>query len=474
MTCIAKILKPSIDCLSELLEITTAQTDIAANLATKEIKINKNGNQVSASFDTPYSEYNAMHQMAGSQMPPYSIRSNDKDYAIIDSRLSKLSDNSFNDQDNNGFYTEIELYEFHNISILKKYYYRYFIPVESTSLFSGDTFERLAYKTEGGQYGSILNIGSLNAHIYTCKTYIVVEPLDEYEYAELEKIAYSILLAFGLLTGTLHLEESYAVASTTSDFSTTVGVYYKSLRETLKSQYSIFTTNAYSVLIPIAKRSSCRDAEERMMNIIKNKWGCRIKPMPTDVISNMCALLHSSGSIARAAVTILEASRFGLEIQAAVYCIVYETICSYIQNTAKRVLDDAEWGAINIALNKVINNACVSDDKKKFLRKKIDNANQPTNQDKLSAPFKTFGYELSPEEFSLIKDRNRFLHGSTNIAKRDKETDKLFYSCIMYHKLCCILLLKLSGYSGYIINNMAIYDFGATKTADGKWGFQHI
>ena len=99
----------------------------------------------------------------------------------------------------------------------------------------------------------------------------------------------------------------------------------------------------------------------------------------------------------------------------------------------------------------------LDEEEKKYLKNKINNLNQPPNTDKLSLPFKAVGYNLSKEEIEVIKDRNKFLHGHLNINVNETEINKLFYTSLMLHRLCCVLILKLCGFQGYIINNKALF-----------------
>lgn len=118
-------------------------------------------------------------------------------------------------------------------------------------------------------------------------------------------------------------------------------------------------------------------------------------------------------------------------------------------------------GGIKKDLQKVISenlqNGILSRMQADFLKNKIDNLNTPTNMDKLKLPFEHLGYSLSDAEIAGIKDRNRFMHGILNTNKEEEMADKLFHASLLMHKLSCILLLKHCGFSGYIINNLALF-----------------
>ena len=219
------------------------------------------------------------------------------------------------------------------------------------------------------------------------------------------------------------------------------------------------------------------NAEERMMKIIDEKWKFRINRVNVDVFSKMMNLFYENESIARAALISLTASRLGLELQAGVYCIAFETICNSINKIyglqAPHIIDETQWHTIKHDLLDVIDSSSLPKEAKSFGKNKINNLNQSTNKDKLTLSFKAVGYNLSSEENKAIADRNLFLHGHLNINSGEKEIDKLFYTSIIFHRLCCTLILKMSGFEGYIVNNNVLY---ATEIniITNEWGFKKI
>ena len=98
---------------------------------------------------------------------------------------------------------------------------------------------------------------------------------------------------------------------------------------------------------------------------------------------------------------------------------------------------------------------------------KLHAFNQGSNNKKLSDPFSELGYKLTAEERELlIRDRNKFLHGddySSFDDSFDSEFKELFHISMRLQKLIAVLLLKQSGYSGYILNNAKIYDYISEK-----------
>lgn len=167
--------------------------------------------------------------------------------------------------------------------------------------------------------------------------------------------------------------------------------------------------------------------------------------------------------------TIVEASKFAIDTQLAMYCVAFETLSKQImkihQIKPPTVIDKDVWKnqirplfLNTVEYIKKDEQIELSEDQFVFLDKKINSFNNPTNKDTLKLPFEKLGYNLSEEELICIDYRNLSLHGTLPINKGEDEIDKLFYVNLMMHKLCSILILKLAEFEGYIINNIKLHE----------------
>lgn len=106
------------------------------------------------------------------------------------------------------------------------------------------------------------------------------------------------------------------------------------------------------------------------------------------------------------------------------------------------------------------------------LNNKLHQINYGSNNQKLAEPFDKFGYKLSKEEENVLYvHRNKFIHGYDFLILEvdfDTEFKELFHLSFLIHKLCAILLLKLSGYSGYIINLPKTYAYITKQKTSGR------
>lgn len=85
--------------------------------------------------------------------------------------------------------------------------------------------------------------------------------------------------------------------------------------------------------------------------------------------------------------------------------------------------------------------------------KNINKLNAPPNADKLSESFTHIGYTISKEQKDILKDRNRFLHGSfLKTIGDDAAFREGLHTALRLHFMIAVLIYKLAGFTGKIIN----------------------
>lgn len=466
-----KYIEPSISLIKELLELKEGKINGITYAENAPVLVEKEDNSFDLEFNSV--DYNSIDKAKYENLDNFQLICNGKTYIVPknQSHIAKIKDH----YDERGFGCTIRVSDIHTPSINQEeaYYFRYIIPVDKKVHFTD--FRGWNFEIGNSYLGTGLmkiEFPQGEAHFYHAnikeQSFLIVESRFMCEFKEIDKIAYSVLLGFGFIIGKVYLNEAYAIVATTDDFLNPVGVYYKSLRKSIECQYTIFTTNVYSVLMPIAKRMACPDAEKRMMNLIeKRKWNFAIEEISEEIFSCLVLNFYKYDAIARSALLLLDSSTLTLELQPAAYCIAYETLCTELSKLCNlqshTVIEKSTWekGGVRKELLGVIEakrkQNVLNDEQAEFLRKKVNNMNMPTNRDKLNMPFLHFGYTLSDLEISAIGDRNRFMHGNLNADKEEELADKLFTTSLIMHKLSCILILKFAGFEGYIINNLALY-----------------
>ncbi|WP_099463096.1 hypothetical protein [Parabacteroides provencensis] len=485
MALINKILHPTLKLIDSFKRMRTGHVTGLSFGSDAVTLISKSENSIKLKFVIPITDYSAVDNAKQSNLPEFHFTHNHKKWIIPAnvSRIENIRDNVLCGGSND-FSLALDSQAIYDakIDINRKYFFRYIVPIPNRAWH--DDYDRYHYESHGKNIDGLIKITCPTDQIhlfqfeYKKQYYLVIESGEKYELDQFEKVAFNTLLTLGFLSGTLHLNEVFIVAANRKSFNVPVGIYFKTLRKSIKGQYSIFTTNAYSVLMPLSAKMTAKDAKERMLTLIERHWKFRIDRISMEVFSNMVTLFNDHDSIARAALMTLSASWLEHEVQSGVYCIAFETLCSKIYKThsliAPRAISECSWNSLKPVFSDVVTNTtCLSEDEIKFIKNKLENLNQPTNASKLRLPFEVLGYNLSQAEIKAINDRNKFLHGHLNIDKGDKEIDKLFYTSLMFHKLCCVLILKLSGFEGYIINNIPLHA-PFVNYAIREWGFKRI
>ncbi|MEP0711206.1 hypothetical protein [Algoriphagus sp.] len=343
-------------------------------------------------------------------------------------------------------------------------YHRVLIPISDTQ-FNFDHIARYRYDSDAAIKNRELvkvNIEKYKFHFYTFKkddkVYWAIDSLQKLAFREFQELAYSIFNSYGFITGDLHLNEAYYVCSNDHRFVSDLELMYASLRDSLITGYGIYTTNPYSVYVPLF-RSQQKEIDHKFVKT----WTQKLVWFPEDVFSNLATLLYKNDSISRAALIVLEANLQPLELKAASYCVAFEAVCHTIKKefgiSSPNVIDNEVWNdTIKSQFSNLIDNLAsketINEDQKRILTSKLNNWNQPTNRDSLTAPFSKYSYTLSSDEFKCIDNRNRFLHGSLPVDERnhDEAFSELYHISLTIHKLIYILILKAAKFEGYIIN----------------------
>lgn len=302
------------------------------------------------------------------------------------------------------------------------------------------------------------------------QSYLVIETLLPVEYDKFASIQYSILLAIGLIRDYLILHEFFLFMSNKKGMITSCLCEYKKLIDSVKTKYPIIVPYfiGFEDIIKRNKISYCSAQLKRLKDKFQSQW---IEPK---LIGNVATFLVQYPSLQRALSILIVGSHANLEYQASVFFIALETICNVCKIIMPKqkdtLVEKEEWEMIDERINNVITDFSeniISKDKKGQLIKNIRNkCNSVPNGEKLSRPFDYFGYKLTMlDTETLNKDRNRYLHGNVSGDSLKEQETEIFRTCCNVHKLCCILLLLMAGYDGYIINNAVLFGFKQEKRA---------
>jgi len=357
-------------------------------------------------------------------------------------------------------------------------YHRVLIPV-SDSQFRFNHIARNRFDSDASFKNKELvkvQIEDYKFHLFTFKkddkVYCAIDSLQRLAFRDFQELAYSIFNSYGFVGGDLHLNEAYYICSNEAKFLAELELMYASLRDSLITGYGIYTSNPYSVYVPLFM-SQQKEIDHEFVKT----WTEKLVWFPEDVFSNLATLLYKYDSISRAALIVLEANLQPLELKAASYCVAFEAVCHTIKKEfvikSPNVIDNDIWDTtIKKQFLKLIDNLrhdnTINEEQERILSNKLNNWNQPTNRDSLTAPFIKYSYNLSKDEYKCIDNRNRFLHGSLPVNERDEDEAfrELYHISMTIHKLIYVLILKASEFNGFIINYPKLHQHITGRTID--------
>lgn len=361
-----------------------------------------------------------------------------------------------------------------------RYFYRIVQPLDDTSW----THDIHTYAYQDGHYLSsgllevYLKDGIVQTYPYkrNGEKYLVTDIMYSVTISEAYDIAYTMAVSLGVIKSVIFLDEYYIIASDTDTFENIIGINYQSMRPTIHGQYHIFTSNVFSLLSTIEQNKDIHYAKRQLTTEDGKENRNLLDWLQMDTFSQLTRLLYEDARLLRTANIIIEASSQPLEHQAALYCVALETITSVVTEIKPHVypMDYALYEKkVKPLLDKQIDDLFregVFDERVKIIfKKRIKNElDKSVNQNKITTAFAEVGYTLSKIEEKCIEKRNPIFHGA-DIIKRgtlEEKTDYLFHLSLVLHKLCNILLLKLAGFKGYVINNAVLYGF--SKEIDAK------
>ncbi len=436
-------------------------------LQNRNISLTKSDKQFNISFQFSYEERAFLNNVLDTQPNEFKIISNgNKEYILPDKStlLTKVREiNDATDFEVSGSVTQISSV---SISEFDNKYHRIIIPIlhRSFSLYEYEhyVFDTPLNKNIKNKQLIKVSIKGYEFHFFTFKlndkTYWAIDSLQTLDFKKFQQIAYSIFNTHGFIEGDLHLDEAYYFASDSIEFNDNIEIFFSAIRSSLITGYGMITCNPYSIYVPFYKSRSLQVDTEYIKS-----WSEKLIAFEATKFSKLAELLYEYDSINRAVLIVLEANNQPLELKAASYCVAFEAICHTIKKhfgiDSTSVIDNNVFSnhvkpQFLELLSQLEGDLVLTAGQRKILSKKLDNWNQPTNADSLTAPFKKYGYDLSKDEFKCVDNRNKFLHGSLPVDERneDKAFKELYHISMTIHKLLYVLVFRIIDYEGYIIN----------------------
>lgn len=346
---------------------------------------------------------------------------------------------------------------------------RLVIPVGSKEPFNIYEFQRRYFNIpqKGSHQFIPLNVSTEDFHLFNYKLgeeyYLIIDCTNSTHLNIFQQKCFNILLALGFIKGDLIHDECFILCYDDDSMEVPIDILYNAMRASVITNQAIFTSNPFSVNSDVIFP---RDENGLMMKEFKDKLYEDIIDFPNVVFSKLASLFFEHEKMQRAVLLYVQGHISSLEMRIPSYYVAIEAITGYISSdlaTEKKSLspikDKKIANELISRINKLLksykdeNSISDKDFNLDILVKNINRLNAPPNADKLSESFTIIGYPLTKEQAKLLKERNRFLHGSflkindDDIAFRDA-----LHCSLRLHFMIAVLVLKLTGYSGKIIN----------------------
>lgn len=310
------------------------------------------------------------------------------------------------------------------------------------------TLMGIPFMTTMGMY-SELTIKEHKFHFYTIEQISsqIIDSIDEISFDFYKKVTYSIRLCFAFLSGKFYKDESITIGSEKEDFSKVDFFEYQVEPPSIISENQIINPTFFF------SQYSQKDEETQAA------WKEYHKMFGTELFSSMCEKVIDSPEFMRSLELVVNAGSISDPVQkGALYSVSIETFTELFKSENEEIFKpipkekDKYWKQLRDESKNVLEQIKkeISDSGFSILNKKIENMNGPTNRDKLEKPFKLLGIELTPEETSILNQRNNYLHGGYPDDKEWIVMSNL--NALKLHYLIGMLILKYLNYTGHYIN----------------------
>ena len=312
-----------------------------------------------------------------------------------------------------------------------------------------------------GSFGDFIKtfIDEREFHVYivedNANKFLFVDCMHEISYDTFYNQILCILLSLGFFSGYFIEDECYIFSSDTNVFDSINYTEYRSLRESIQLSHRLLPYNLYDFY-------SSDEVKQHQHEWVR---------VTQDVFTKMVNVLNNSVMFQKALFILLEAEGTPLDIQPACFSVVLEALCNYAENSNEEAFAPIQTKSkakkLRIKMMELLDDSSLeldfSPDGRTIIEKRINDINKQTNRGKFEKTIQCLGLSLSDYEMESLLNRNSFLHASEEL-KTDKidiqsntmDFAKVYVESEILYRLLCKMILKVSGYCGYMVNELKI------------------
>lgn len=329
-------------------------------------------------------------------------------------------------------------------------YYRCIQPLRDSAKVPENYIHSKPFKTDKSlRFGGhiIINVDDIDIAIYNCsiseKKQIIIDTLSKITFNRFENIVETIAECFALISGSLNRDERIILGASDVNFNEINDFTFSRLDDSIINYHELINYGELSDIYSIS-------VDERF---------------PLEVFNSLINIAIKDRRILRVIKLITQTYDTPIEARAASLFVALETIKDVIVEEKKESISPIKNITVVKGLITKMKGLVEDVDPDEFTNKEsvlryLEGINKIGNNEGLRKIFELNGILLSKQDKDCIAMRNRFLHGTVPVKsenKKEHEKDVAFIT-LRTQFLVGMLLLKMSGYTGYVKNSLSFLD----------------
>lgn len=304
---------------------------------------------------------------------------------------------------------------------------------------------------------------NIDFHLYQYKdkkeknNYLIIDTTKDMSYEVFADYCYSLLVSFGYVTGLFPQNEGYFFSYDTIEMNKPKQFLYSEFRDSIYSFYHPIYSNAHGYI----RDNKTAEKEQKDLRV-----------MTTNEFSLLCQKVHANSEFLAILLLILESSTSSLLVMPSGFSIALEGLTElFVKENENKIVPIKNKSEARNLRKEILDilfkyEGVIGMDAVSIISKRIDNINQPTNQDKLIKPFEILNFELTEDDKKAINHRNDFLHGKITLSESDDliGEKKTYHVALRLYTLLSVLILKPIGYDNKIVNYPKIHETASLDT----------
>ena len=347
-------------------------------------------------------------------------------------------------------------------------YYRAILPIKHLNPFSFELYDSKCYTQINEQRRNIIlfsfitcTIANEAFDIFKDEGFIIIESKVKLGYEVFKTKVDYLLECIGFFSGVFIHDECFCFSCDDSSFSRIIGIRYKKLSGSIQTDLTLISQE--------------RELNEVIFPNRKADGFCSfIKQSVFDEMLNRLCEKETGRKLENLLFVLMYSSTYSLDTRSICLSAAVEGMRRYLEATNAKITKSHIIDKTNTDECKRFINALRSDFEGKIIDSYVNKCfrlNKP-NDELLFEPFSLFEVSIDEKDKDAIKARNTFLHGAMPSFDKvenktiEVEAKKLSALSIRQFSMCYILLLKIIGYEGYIMNYRKLADFMESSTTN--------